>query len=578
MSTSTLKVVPQSLPGKGGSHSHLDFHMGEAFCRVASDYPTILDVVLEQVQNAIDANAKTISVVLNRKTRHIAIRDDGDGVTEATFEEALQRVCLSQKEQGKLGRFGIGLISPLDKCHTFTFISGPRAVVNGYREWTFVTEDIRRQAKDVMIPQRSRPDIFFISKKGQTGPKGMTTVMWRTEVNILRYSSDKIISRITSIDALAEAILERFGAVMRRNKVVLNLKFGNEDGTTEIREGVRAKLFTGRSLGEVVINDSEAGKVTFRLFLAPKTTRGQNGKVIVGEADNDYRFGFNLLARSADSLLPDEVASAMLSGVFEGEILGEKVKLHSTRKSFEKDDAFVGFCTAIETWFQKHGAKHLEEVKEARRDQRYQELGLQSLREIEAMLKDPAFADIRSVLGGFKLGNVGSGHAPRSEEKVAGKQDEPAVSTHGNDPREKGNGSESGERDTPTDDRPAHEPYTVAGPRGKQRTLVKRDSLGLQFSYIAMDGSDRLWELDSRQGVLHFNVNHPIWVACDVSDRKVRQLQETVAVYALMLKAMPEDLEDTLRFAFDEALRPLSYLFHVSPAFNLRKQAKPAKE
>lgn len=578
MNTSTLRVAPHPLPVKSSAHSRLDFHMGEAFCRVASDYPTILDVILEQVQNAIDANAKTISVVLNRKTRHIAIRDDGDGVTEAIFEEALQRVCLSKKEQGKLGRFGIGLISPLDKCHTFTFISGPRAVVNGYREWTFVTEDIRRQAKDVMIPQRSRPDIFFISKKGQAGPKGMTTVMWRTEVNILRYSADKIISRITSIDALAEAILERFGAVMRKNKVVLNLKFGNEDGTAEIREGVRAKLFTGRSLGEVVMNDSDAGKVIFRLFLAPKTTKGQNGKVIVGEADNDYRFGFNLLARSADSLLPDDVASGMLSGVFEGEILGEKVKLHSTRKSFEKDDTLVGFCTAIETWFQKHGAKHLEEVKEARRDQRYQELGLQSLREIEAMLKNPNFADIRSVLGGFKLGNIGSGHAPRQKENVAGVQDEPAVSTHGIDPREKGNGSESGERHSPNEDRPAHQPYTVAGPRGKQRTLVKRDSLGLQFSYIAMDGSDRLWELDSRQGVLHFNVNHPIWVACDVSDRKVRQLQETVAIYALMLKTMPEDLEDTLRFAFDEVLRPLSYLFHVSPAFNLRKRAQSAKE
>lgn len=578
MSTSTLRVTPRPLSGKGGTHSRLDFHMGEAFCRVASDYPTILDVILEQVQNAIDANAKTISVVLNRKTRHIAIRDDGDGVTEATFEEALQRVCLSQKEQGKLGRFGIGLISPLDKCHTFTFISGPRAVVNGYREWTFVTEDIRRQAKDVMIPQRSRPDILFISKKGQAGPKGMTTVMWRTEVNILRYSTDKVISRITSIDALAEAILERFGAVMRKNKVALNLKFGNEDGTIEIRENVRAKLFTGRSLGEIVINDADAGKVIFRLFLAPKTTKGQNGKVIVGEADNDYRFGINLLARSADSLLPDEVASAMLSGVFEGEILGEKVKLHSTRKSFEKDDAFVGFCTAIETWFQKHGAKHLAEVKEARRDQRYQELGLQSLREIEAMLKDPAFADIRSVLGGFKLGNVGSGHAPRSEEKVVGKQDEPALSTQGIDPREKSNGNESGERDDPNEDMPTHQPYTVAGPRGKQRTLVKRDSLGLQFSYIAMDGSDRLWELDTRQGVLHFNVNHPIWVACDVSDRKVRQLQETVAINSLMIEATPDELKDSLRYLLDEALRPLVYLYHVSPAFNLRKRAQPAKE
>ena len=561
-----------------GAHSRMDFHMGEAFCRVASAYPTILDVVLEQVQNAIDANAKSITVVLSRKTRHIAVRDDGDGVSASTFEQALQRVCLSGKEQGKLGRFGIGLISPLDKCQSFTFTSCPSGRAGEYKEWTFVTEDVRRQAKDVMIPHRARLDLSFIDAKGKSSPKGSTTVMWRTEVNIFRYSTDKVISRITSIDSLAEAILERFGPVMRRNNITLNLKFSNEEGEPEVREGIRAKLFTGRPLKEVVITEPDAGKVTFRMFLAPKTTKGQHGKVLVGESDNDYRFGFNLFARAAESLLPDEVASAFLSGVFEGEILGEKVKLHPSRKSFEKDDAFVGFCTAIEAWYERHGEKHLADVKEARRDQRYQELGLQSLREIEEMLKNPAFADIRSVLGDFKLGNVGSGHTPREEKSLAGVQKEPAISTQGDSSAGEKNESDSTAPRAPATDKPAHEPYTVAGPRGRQRTLVKRDSLGLQFSYTTMDGSDRLWELDAREGVLHFNVNHPIWVACDVSDRKVRQLQETVAINALMIRAMPPDLTETLRYAFDEALRPLTFLYHVSPAFNLRKQAKSDKE
>lgn len=550
--------------------SKLNFHMGEAFCRVASDYPTILDVILEQIQNALDADAKTVSVVLNRKTRHIAIRDDGDGVTRAQFEESLQGVCLSQKEIGKLGRFGIGLISPLDKCHTSTFTSCARGVQNGYMEWTFVTEDIRRQARDVRIPCRARPDVFYIKTKGQSGPKGATTVMWRTEVNIIQYSTDKFISRITSIDALAEAIFERFGAVMRRNKVVLNLKFVNQDGTAEIREGIKAKLFTGRSLGEVIINNPDAGKVSIRLFLAPKTTKGQNGKVLVGEADNDYRFGFNLLARSPESMLNDEVVSALTSGVFEGEILAEKVTLHSTRKLFERDDAFLGFCTAVETWFQNHGAKHLEDVKEARRDIRYQDLGLESLREIEEMLRNPAFADILSVLSSFKLGSTGSGHTPRAK----GIQDELPDPSH---TKSHNKGGGKSDQSNAIDNSPDHNSFTVVGPRGTQRTMAKRDSVGLQFSYIAMDGSDRLWELDIRQGILHFNVNHPIWVACDVSDRKVRQLQETVAINALMIQAMPAESSDMLRFAFDEVLRPLSHLFHVSPAFNLRKKSVDKK-
>lgn len=556
-----------------GSHSRLDFHMGEAFCRVASDYPTVLDIILEQVQNALDADAKNILVVLNRKTRHIAIRDDGNGVSQEMFEEALRRVCLSQKDSGKLGRFGIGLISPLGKCETFTFTSCHKGVDYGYREWSFVTDDIRRQSQDVAIPHRARSDLFFIKKKNLTAPKGLTTVMWRTEVNILKYSPDRMISRIGSITALKDAILERFGPTMRRHKVTLALKFANENGSVETLDGIQAKQFTGRALPQIVIEDPDAGKVIFSLYLAAKTTKGQQGKVLVGEADNDYRFGFSLFARSAEKLLSDEIVSGLSSGIFEGEILAEKVKLHSTRRSFESDDALVSFCIAIESWFQKHGAKHLEEVSGARRDQRYQDLGLESLREIEAMLQDPAFEVIRSVLKEFRIGTVGPGTTV--ETKTVGKQDENAVSTDNPGPQERdASESEKGasEKSPP---QPDPDPYTVAGPRGQRRALVKKGNLGLQFSYIAMDGSDRLWELDARQGILHFNVNHPTWVACDVSDRKVRQLQETVAINALMIKAMPDELEDSLRFAFDEALRPLIYLYHVSPAFNLRKRVQP---
>ena len=69
--------------------SAIAFFMGEALIRVASHYPTILDVTLEQVQNAIDAGARAISVVVNRKTSHVAIRDDGVGVSPADLQASL---------------------------------------------------------------------------------------------------------------------------------------------------------------------------------------------------------------------------------------------------------------------------------------------------------------------------------------------------------------------------------------------------------------------------------------------------------------------------------------------------------
>lgn len=556
------------------NHSRLEFHMGEALCRVAGAYPMILEVILEQVQNALDANAKTIWVVLSQKTRHIAIRDDGEGVGQDVFDEALRQVCHSQKTSGKLGRFGIGLISPLDKCERSTFISCPKGVDNGYTEWTFVTKDIRKQEKDVTVPRKERRDLMYIRKKSQAVPKGLTSVLWRTEVNIFGYTADKMISRIGSIDELAEEIFDRFGALIRRNGVMLNLKFTDEHGAVEVRENIQPKKFVGRSLENVVIQDPKAGRVYFQLYLAQKTTKGQVGKVLVGEADNDFRIPFSLFARSTD-LLPEEISKALTSGVFEGEILAEHIRLHSNRKSFEKDDSLLGFCTAIETWFRRHGEKYLAEVNEANRDKRYQDLGLDSLRELEEMLKMPEFIHLREVMDKFQLGSVGRGHAEPKESSVLGKQAEKSVSTHESSTGPKGNESSGG--GTPDSPLPDHQPYTVAGPRGSQRTLVKKDSVGLQFSYITMHGSDRLWELDTKQGVLHLNVSHPQWVLCDVSDRKIRQLQETVAINALMIEVMPKEFQDTLRFVFDETLPPLLHLYHESPAFNLKKKAPPAK-
>lgn len=557
------------------NHSRLEVHTGEALCRIAGAYPMILEVILEQVQNSLDANSKNIWVVLSKRSRHIAIRDDGDGVGQEEFDEALRQVCHSQKTHGKLGRFGIGLISPLDKCERSTFTSCPKGIHNAYTEWTFITKDIREQDKDVTVPRVDRRDLFFIRSKEHQAPKGLTSVMWRTEVNIFGYTADKVISRIGSIDDLAEAIFERFGATIRRNNVKLNLKFISESGEEEKRENIRPKKFTGRALEDVVILDPKAGRVFFQMYLAPKTTRGQAGKVLVGESDNDFRIPFGVFSQSTD-MLPEEVAKALNSGVFEGEIMAEKIKLHASRKSFERDDTLLGLCTAIEEWFRMHGEKYLEEVQEANRDKRYQELGLDSLRELEDMLRMPEFIHLREVMGKFSLGTVGKGHTPPNEAAVKGKQQEKSLSTHESAPG--GKSSKKIERQEAGDTLPKHHPYTVAGPRGSKRTLVKKDSVGLQFSYVTMYGSDRLWELDIREGVLHLNVSHPLWVLCDVSDRKIRQLQETIAINALMIEVMPEDLQSTLRSSFDLTLPAVLHIYHESPAFNSsKKRVSPPK-
>ena len=90
-----------------------------------------------------------------------------------------------------------------------------------------------------------------------------------------------------------------------------------------------------------------------------------------------------------------------------------------------------------------------------------------------------------------------------------------------------------------------------------------------------MAGSEKLWELDSENGILHFNIRHPDWVECDKSDRRICQLQETIAIQALALELMPLETRELVRMFIDHTTSPLVSTFHESVSFNpLRKVAK----
>ncbi len=140
----------------------VNFPAGKILVRLANEYPFVLLVILENVQNALDANARNVSVRINQKTSCITVRDDGDGVSVSGFQEALQSVCESAKSRGKLGQFGIGLISPLGKCERFTFTSSPRDK-DEFREWTFNTAEIEASKDMPNIPRRSRSDLHQAS-------------------------------------------------------------------------------------------------------------------------------------------------------------------------------------------------------------------------------------------------------------------------------------------------------------------------------------------------------------------------------------------------------------------------------
>lgn len=100
---------------------------------------------------------------------------------------------------------------------------------------------------------------------------------------------------------------------------------------------------------------------------------------------------------------------------------------------------------------------------------------------------------------------------------------------------------------------------------------VSRPQVTLRFAYELLEGSNRLWEFDAANGVLTFNVRHPIWVRLDETngkhtakhDRQIMHLQEWLALKLLLVLAYNEpgfDLE-FVRDKIDDEVGPYVDLF-----------------
>jgi len=282
----------------------------------------------------------------------------------------------------------------------------------------------------------------------------------------------------------------------------------------------------------------------------------RSGKVLLGERSDKYRIPFATFAKSVAEILDQEVIEGLQSGIFEGEILSTKAKLHASRTRFEPSDHLLGLCLNLSAWYRTIGKPYVEEAEEAKQEKRYQELGARSMKAIENILRNPRFSHFIDAIKAFQIGTTGRGHANVPPAIVLTKQPEPSISPDGTG---EGNGK-GGSRSSRPSENPDHIPATVLGPRGKTRTQVRGNSLGIQFSYDLMDRGTVLWELDAETGILHFNVRHPFWVMCDERDKVLMQLQEFIAVMALTLYSLPEQLRVAQREIFDRAIEAQAFL------------------
>jgi len=539
-------------------NSKIETHQGSMILHAADRYPTLLEVILEQIQNALDVVGAThVWVTINKKKRRISVSDNGEGTSQSNFEMALRSVGRTVKSADKMGRFGLGLVSPVGKCEYHTFTSTSKLDPRKYIKWTFVATDIRAQREPV-IPFESDTNLQFSSVQDGGRSGKVQSVPWRTKVDIVNYTNDRFISRL-SMEMLAEQIRGRFNVSMLKDKSVVHLTIRGEN--EEQHMDIEPVEFQGTRL-PVVETLSGDTKTTFRLYLARKTSKGRDGKVAVGERYNDFRIPFSTFVKNLPegARISSEAAAALQSGVFEGEILNNRVRVHSSRRCFEENDRLLEFCVAVDQWFKEVGNHHFEDTRDTESAERNQDRARRTLQVVKGLRESPAGSWLNDLIDRFKFGTRGDGHTenkPSTNDLVekgisAGKPtlvstNRPTTTTPRN-PR------------IPRVEIEGHSPNIAFGPKGRKRHVVRDNSVGIGIAHEALGGTD-LWAFDDKFGIVTFNTEHQLWSQChDKSEKTLSRYEEWLFLQACFVQSLQgRDWQETIRIGIHELAA--SYVF-----------------
>lgn len=560
--------------------SEIDFHKGAVLHKLSNTYRSLPLTLIEGAQNAIDADADRIMLCIDLKLRTVIMVDNGEGTTKAKFDEALASVGMGIKSVDKLGRFGLGLISPLNKCTRFHFISalpGRRKAM----KWTFVQAEIRGQHANLNVPYTEIDGVPELPKRFREYATEDFNVQWRTRVEMIGVTRDKVIS-LVDLDVLEQQIRTKLGPAMRSNKVSIRVVLIDDKGKHLSRD-ITSTTYSGEPLEVVSYVSEDAGMVEFQLFRAAKHGGKRTGQVSVMARGDNYpitwaEFTKQARGRNVADIFGDSF-KVLGSGYFEGIITCENIELHPERTKFEYNDALEGLYWVIDQWYTEVGQSHYQLEEEQSQEARYQETAIKVANRLRELLghqdHDRLWSGLLSVV---EFGRLGEGHL---DPGVRGSKNADETSTirsgqggAGGTKSSGGNSGGSGPRTRDPEHRPGDVPVGAQGPNGNRRRLVKGDSKGLWFGFERMPGNTNLWEFDRMLGVLTINTRHAVWVRLDETGGKhlqknarwIQQLLEWLAFEVLHLLVQFPEAEDFdhNRLLIDDKVKNYVEMFIVS--------------
>lgn len=478
------------------TRSHV--HEGRMILMAAERYRGVYSSSLEAVQNGIDEGATRIVVVVNLRERQAYIADNGTGADADELDKAMHNIGFSDKDQedGALGRWGIGFVSPTVACATYMFTTWARS--DGLvRRLTFREAEIRDMRR-LNIPVESVDNCPTMPAWAAEHFVGDFNVQWRTIVAMHELKADRTTSAFDPQE-FRRTVRSRFSRAMRNKGVLVRLIYVGRTGSKKPQVyDIDPTVYTGDSLGEVTYYRKETGNVVFRLWVAPEDKGKHHGEVDVLKTGDNTTVSIQEFSRRA--LVPGkhltprlrEAMSALRSGRFAGEITCDKLELHIERSGFVSNDALMTLFQVIVEWYDEHGHIYYEVGREESRESRWREAAGDSEETLARLLRQPRYADlwasVSSVLGGASESTGGA---------ATGK------------PRR------SGDTSTPTDEK-ANKKAGAPEDTGDEEAEPKssRRRVGLALLHVP-SRSRSFWSFNFDRAELVINTGHDVWGRLD---------------------------------------------------------------
>lgn len=503
----------------------LGVHFGTSVKNMAGKYK-FRDIIPENVQNALDANAKAVWVTVNHKNATISVRDNGDGVSIDQFNAASgQKGKTYKQDDNSVGQFNEGFLSPLGKCEYFTFTSKSKDSDSSepYYRWTLVTEDIF--GSDVPVELNSEP-IEYKFARNRPKSDSSQSVPWRSEMMMYNF---KTTAPFDAHEILLECT-RKYRVTMLSIDATLHLTVIDRSGKRTMNE-FKAQKFAGKKLKVWNKVDGE-NETRIELYHSIATDKSNPG-VRVSALKRQYDLPVSTLLSQETCLAvlhqDKDLISALNSNIFQGKIESNLLVLKSTRDGFEEDERLLEFLEHLEVWWNEVGRTEFAKLQNNESLEIFYNCAKKAQDAFKKLTEDPELQKLMESLRRSKPAGINDGLIAEADK-------------HGDSIVDNGSDGKFPKQD------PKDKTKNPGGkPGGKPRGSLEEGNKPVTVSYkgLRIKESQELdsstpWQIDLATLTVFVNIEHQYYSRCfDVTagkkEKAITDYQKKVLFQALSL-------------------------------------------